>query len=171
LDSPCGSLAWMPLLLNNITNEIPDFKYHGVDVVESIINSSKIRYSNRTNWKFDTLDITSQQLPDGYDLIFSRDAFQHLSLIKIVDALKLLSNSTRSKYLLVGSYVKNGKNSNIRIGEYFSIDLTKHPFNLNDYIEVFDEKTFDSKHLVLYDIQNYLKTVDFDLIYSNIYIK
>ena len=168
VDAPCGSFAWMPLLLKNITNEISDFKYYGVDVVESIINSSKMKYSNRTNWKFDVLDITSHKLPSGYDLIFSRDALQHLPLIKVADALKMISISNDSKYFLVGSYVKNGKNTNIRIGDYFSIDLTKYPFNLNNYIDIFAEMTFDQKHLVLYDIQNYLRNVDFNLIYSNI---
>ena len=118
LDIPCGSLAWMPLLLNNITNEIPDFRYYGVDVVESVINISKVKYANKKNWKLDVLDITSQELPDGYDLLFSRDAFQHLPLIKIANALKMIANAKEAKYFLVGSYVKTGVNVNINIGGY-----------------------------------------------------
>jgi hypothetical protein len=167
LDAPCGSLAWMPLLLDNITNEIPDFRYHGVDVVESIIKLSRERYSNR-KWQLSLLDITSQDLPDNYDLIFSRDALQHLPLTKVVDALKIISKTSGSRYFLVGSYLKSGKNFNIKIGNYFPIDLKKYPFNLDKYIEIFDEETAHLKYLVLYDIQNYLKFVNYSLIYSNI---
>jgi hypothetical protein len=169
LDAPCGSMAWMPYLIENITHDIPIFRYHGVDVVESIINSSKAKYSNKTNWKLEVLDITSQELPDGYDLIFSRDALQHLSLVKVIDSLKLISRTQGSRYLLVGSYLKTGQNKNIEIGDYFPIDLTKPPFNLNKYLEIFDEKTYEFKHLILYDIKNYLRFVNFDQMYYNIY--
>ena len=56
-----------------------------------------------------------QPLPQGQDLIFSRDALQHLPLDY---AFSFLANVKRSgaKYLLVGSYVDGGANVNIRIG-------------------------------------------------------
>jgi hypothetical protein len=169
LDAPCGSMSWMPFLLENITNEIPDFRYHGVDVVESIINSAKIKYSNRSDkWQLSVLDFSQQSLPSNYDLIFSRDALQHLPLVKVLDSLKLMSRTAGARFLLVGSYLKNGSNKNIEIGNYFPIDLTKPPFNLNNYIATFDEQTHEFKHLILYDIENYLRFVNFDEMYYHI---
>jgi hypothetical protein len=111
---------------------------------------------------------TQQKLPSSYDLILTRDALQHLPLVKVADALKQFSRTGKARYLLAGSYVKTGQNKNINIGDYFTVDLTKHPFGLNQTVEIFDEKVPDLKHLVLYDIKNYLSKVNFDLIYSNI---
>jgi hypothetical protein len=42
------------------------------------------------------------------------------------------------------------------------INLLGPPFNLNGYVELISEETRDKKHLVLYDIPNYLSRVDFD---------
>lgn len=87
IDAPCGAMVWMPSLLDNITQSIDTtFKYYGVDIVEKIINQSIIKYSNNNNWKFSILDFTQQNLPDNYELIHTRDALQHLPLVKIVDA-------------------------------------------------------------------------------------
>ena len=165
IDAPCGSMSWIPLLLKNITREIKDFKYYGVDVVESIINASKLRYKDMSHlWKIDVLDFTQQQLPLDYDLILSRDALQHLPLEKVIDALKIFSKTSGAKYLLVGSYLEEvDENRNIQTGDYFAINLMKQPFNLNEYVEIFNEQVPHKKYLILYDIQNYLSKIDFDL--------
>jgi len=68
LDAPCGAMAWMPLLLRQLGNEIENFQYHGVDVVETMIDSLKIKFKNESNWKFSLNDITKQQLPIYYEL-------------------------------------------------------------------------------------------------------
>lgn len=162
----------MPLLLNNITNLDEKFRYHGVDIVESVINKVKKRFGEKKNWKFDSLDITRQPLPTGYDLIYSRDALQHLPLLKVVDALENIANTKDSRYFLVGSYLNSGiserrakinNNNNIRAGDYFSINLTQFPFYLNSTMKNFKEaKDGIQKYLVLYDIPDYLKTIDFE---------
>jgi hypothetical protein len=105
LDAPCGAMAWMPLLLRNLTQQITNFKYHGIDVVESVIDSLKIKYNNETNWLFSLHDVTRQPLPPNYDLITSRDALQHLPLDYCVDALKAYSRTIGARYLLIGSYI------------------------------------------------------------------
>lgn len=105
LDAPCGAMAWMPLLLRNLTQQIANFKYHGIDVVESVIDSLKIKYNNETNWLFSLHDVTKQPLPSNYDLITSRDALQHLPLDYCVDALKAYSHTIGARYLLIGSYI------------------------------------------------------------------
>ena len=166
VDAPCGAMMWMPLLLANLSLETnKHFKYHGIDVVESVINASKNRFANFSEeWKFSVVDFSQQNIPENYDLIFSRDALQHLPLDKVINALEIFSKSKGSKYLAVGSYVKSSSNKNIKVGEYFPIDLTRAPFNLGQYIELIDEKTKDLKHIVLYDIPGYLSKIDYNLI-------
>lgn len=87
LDAPCGSFIWMPYLLNNVSETLGKrgerFRYHGVDVVESIINASIVKYADRKDWQFSVCDFSQQDLPNGYELIFSRDALQHLSFEKV----------------------------------------------------------------------------------------
>ena len=165
LDAPCGSMKWMPLLLTNLSLETNHkFKYCGVDVVESVINKSLYRFKNFSDeWSFKVVDLTEQPLPENYELLFSRDALQHLPYVKVVRALKSFSRTKGAKYLAVGSYPsRQEKNKNIAVGDFFWIDLTTSPFNLKQYVEILDERTPDYKKLIVYDIQNYLSKIDFD---------
>ena len=161
LDAPCGSMSWIPLLLTNISSEIPNFKYHGVDVVNSIIAKSQEKYQHMAPlWRMSTIEISREPLPTGYDLIFSRDALQHLPLLLVIDCLENFARTNRSKYLLVGSYYTYSDNRNIEIGDYFPINLFTWPFYLTKYIQIFNER-YGSKYLYMYDIPNYLRNVDF----------
>lgn len=165
IDAPCGAMAWMPLLLKNLSVKFDKkFSYFGIDIVQSIINTSIHRYSNYSDqWKFSVLDFSEQKLPDNYDLIFSRDALMHLSFKRIINALKLFSSVKGAKYLLVSSYVKKiDRNENIIDGDGFQFDAIKPPFNLVNYTAIYSEDIQDDpKYLVLYDIPNYLSKVDF----------
>jgi hypothetical protein len=59
-----------------------------------------------------------------------------------------------SRYLLVGSYVKAAyDNKDIPVGSYYSIDLLRPPFSVSQPLEVFDEKTVDGKHMLLFDVE------------------
>ena len=113
-------------------------------------------------------DSTKNEIILSYELILSRDGFQHLPLSKTVDALASFSKVKGARYLLVSSYMKNNLNRNIRIGDYFPINLTIHPFNMTEYVSIFKEvnakKGDDQKYLLLYDIPNYLSKLDFDKI-------
>lgn len=80
-----------------------------------------------------------------------------------MNSLKAFSRVKGAKYLLVGSFLgKHGHNENIEIGQYFPINLINPPFNLKNYIRIYNEN--EPKSLILYDIPNYLKNVNFDLI-------
>jgi hypothetical protein len=46
LDSPCGSFHWMRHLMTNISSEIKDFEYHGIDVVEPVIMGLQSEFSD-----------------------------------------------------------------------------------------------------------------------------
>ena len=168
LDAPCGSMSWMPVLLRNlsqITNK--RFRYHGIDVVETIVRKSQIKYANKRlypNWRMSVVDFSRQPVPNGYDLIFSRDALQHLTLDLVVDSLERFAHAQGSRYLLVGSYLLAGNASNVwitSIGEYFPINLTESPFLLTEFIDQFAERDKFQKHLILYDVPNYLRHFDF----------
>jgi hypothetical protein len=162
IDAPCGSMNWVNLILYNLTNEISDFRYYGVDVVESIINASKKRYENMADhWKIEVLDFTTQELPANYDLIFTRDALMHFPYEKTFDALNIFAKAKGAKYLLVGSYLSTKKNKHISIGSFYPINLLEHPFNLTGYVEIYDEHDDEGKSLILYDIPNYLSKIDF----------
>jgi len=54
LDSSCGSMHWMPLVLKEAAaaNNKSDFSFMGTDVVCSLINKHVVTFANQTNWKF-----------------------------------------------------------------------------------------------------------------------
>jgi hypothetical protein len=79
LDSPCGSFIWMNELMKNVSFEIVGFEYHGVDIVGPVITYLQTKFANSNRkWQFNLVDMSAKDanLPDGYDLIFSRDAMQ-----------------------------------------------------------------------------------------------
>jgi hypothetical protein len=97
LDAPCGAVhsSWTGLLLlPRIRKDIPCFRYHGVDIVASVIrnNTKTFQTPRYKDWvKFSEIDLSSADslLPSGVDMIFSRDAMQHLSLQSVGAALSV----------------------------------------------------------------------------------
>jgi len=155
LDSPCGSMHWMHLFLEDVDKIIPNFQFMGVDVVRFLISAHRKRWSNRPNWRFQVCDISICSLPYGYELIFTRDALQHLPYHLIYSFLENVKESD-AKYLLAGSYVqeKSG-NKNIEAGGTFVINLLEPPFSLPAPLEIFAESPdpvpgYARKHLLLF---------------------
>jgi hypothetical protein len=68
---------------------------------------------NDPTWEFGVLDIAKEPIPEGFDLLFSRDALQHLNMGLVLNALENIAR-TKAKYFLVGSY-KEGVNKNINM--------------------------------------------------------
>ena len=163
IDAPCGSMVWIRPLLLNLTRQ-KNFKYLGVDIVESLITQVKHEFPLR-NIDFVQADFTQSFTQNSYELVLSRDGFQHLPLIKIIDALRVFSEIPNVRYLLVSSYLNNLKNKNIRIGDYFAINLTVHPFNMTKHVAVFKEnkaeREIDQKFLILFEME-YLQKFDFE---------
>jgi hypothetical protein len=91
-------------------------------------------------------------------------------MMKIVQFLENISRTKYIKYFLVASYVEQKlPNKNIAVGTYTEIDLIKEPFNLKDYIAIYREmdepsKGPTTKHLILYDIEKHIKSIDFDVL-------
>jgi hypothetical protein len=89
LDMPCGDFAWIQDLLR-INNTLD---YTGYDIVEDIILINNEKYSSN-NIRFFTKDIVNENDFDGFDLVFIRDFFIHISN---EDILKVLYNIKNSK--------------------------------------------------------------------------
>mmetsp|Transcript_5611 Transcript_5611/g.12429 ORF Transcript_5611/g.12429 Transcript_5611/m.12429 type:complete len:480 (+) Transcript_5611:231-1670(+) len=139
IDAPCGSLHWMRRVIPQLG---PGFAYVGNDVACSVIQQLNGYYgSSQDNWRFYCLDVCHQGLLPGYDLVFSRDTLQHLPLEYSFAFLRNVKSSG-AKYLLVGSYIKDGANKDIKLGDYYLINLLAPPFRLRPGpLEVIDEET------------------------------
>ena len=162
-DAPCGGMHWMPTLLRDLRSDFPDFSFLGVDIVRSVIEANQAKFINKTWMQFDVLDFTQTPVSDDAQLIFCRDALQHLPLEKAIDALEMFSKS-KARFLLVGSYIAT-VNQRINAGDYYDINLTADPFSLAGYQHMYREHTQElisapEKHLLLYSI-SYLRGIDF----------
>ena len=125
LDAPCGDFNWMRI----VTNECPNVKYIGGDIVKTMIDANIENYG-KLGVQFVELDITSDKLPK-VDLMICRDCLFHLHEN---DIFKFIDNFINSdiKYLLTTSYPPNefiGTNRVIFPGNWFNINLLESPYN------------------------------------------
>ncbi|KAG1678404.1 hypothetical protein FOA52_015171 [Chlamydomonas sp. UWO 241] len=145
LDAPCGSFVWARLLLSET---FPEMKYTGVDVACNVIDrrQSDEELMAKPNWQFHCVDISHQQLPPA-DMVFSRDAMQHLPIKMVLGFLNQVKVSG-ARWLAIGSYPCASGNKDIRIGDYYPIDLVSPPFNLTGVVQVFSENVWADVGLV-----------------------
>lgn len=152
LDSSCGSMLWMPLLLEKAEEHNPSFRFMGTDVVCTLMDQHRKTFINHTNWDFECIDYANQRLPSGYDLLFSRDSLQHVPLHAVWQFLNNVRTSG-ARYLLVGSYRHSvDGNKEIKAGDVYSVDILKPPFNASQPIEEFEEGDHEGKHMLLFDM-------------------
>jgi len=133
LDMPCGDFAWMQDLLK-INNTLD---YTGYDIVKDIILINNEKYSSN-NIRFFTKDIVNENHFDGFDLVFIRDFFIHISNEDILKVLYNIKNS-KIKFFACLSNKNELLNKNIAVGEHRKINLFIEPFNLNDIFFSFYE--------------------------------
>jgi hypothetical protein len=179
LDAPCGAVSnsWTRQVIIQLSSDIPCFRYHGVDVVESVIqkNTAAFAAARLDRWaKFSQADLSlgSTMLPKGYEIILSRDALQHLTYKGIAGAVDTYCRSD-ARYLLVGSYLDLNENkdlasgNNVGAGGCFSINLRQAPFSFPEPLEAYAEKgkssgpngvvppdPYPRKHLLLYRLKD-----------------
>jgi SAM-dependent methyltransferase len=114
LDAACGDGFWMP--------DMPG--YLGIDVAPEALERAQVRHPERVYLVGDVAT-----LPLGsFDLVFCRDAMQHLPLAdgqRILDAIR----ATGSRWLLASTYI-DGQNEDIAAGDFYSPDLMVEPFRL-----------------------------------------
>lgn len=147
LDAASGDFVWMPEVLKRLPD---DFRYIGCDIVENLITDHK---SNYPQYEFRVLDFVHHDLPQC-DLIFCRDALQHLPVEDIKKALENFSNSG-ARYLLATTHLRQFglRNArNIRHGRCRDRNLLLKPFNLADPIAIFSERDPGHKFLGLWEL-------------------
>lgn len=166
VDIPCGAMAWMHLLLNELEESRPGFRYLGLDIARQVVEQNKQAYADKKNWAFEVLDMSSQEVPaTGYDLALTRDALQHLPCRRVVASLRNLAFSG-VKYLLVGSYNMDGNtNADIPAGSAFYVNLKLPPYSLTpDAVldELNDEQHPENNKLLYLYRTSELQKQDFD---------
>ena len=70
LDAPCGAAAdsWMKLLANKLHQDVPCFRYHGVDVVEDVIRRNAANFTEPPGqlWaRFSAQDLSGEPITHG----------------------------------------------------------------------------------------------------------
>jgi hypothetical protein len=171
LDAPCGSAHWWPPLLRRLRDFNPAFSYTGVDVVKSVVDANRERFKDEfPQASFFAADLSTAELPVGsFDLSLCRDALQHLPLEDAIDVIANIARA-RPRVAAFGSYVENnpgeetGGNVNIRVGEYYLINLRLPPFSMNGTMDVINENSPNAKerkYVLLYSGE-YLSGLDFD---------
>lgn len=147
LDVACGDFVWMPLALERLPQS---FRYLGGDIVPELISQHSAAYPQ---YDFRVIDFVVDDLP-RCDLIFCRDALQHLPIGDIKRALKNFSCSG-AKYLLASTYLRKfgWKNARERrVGKCQHRNLLLKPFNLADPIVIFSEQDPGHKFLGLWKL-------------------
>ena len=167
LDVPCGSSHWWPPLLASIRTFIPCYRYHGIDIVESVISQNKKKYAGDALTSFERVDVSSADLPRNFDLTLTRDALQHLPLLVAIDVIENVARA-KPRLALFGTYLRNETlNFDISVGEYFSINLMIEPFLMTSPEDIITESNSPrpEKFLLLFTGE-YLQTLNFDAMRS-----
>jgi hypothetical protein len=107
VDVPCGDLTWMPEMFSffrgyNVT-------YIGIDIVPSLIEKHRLNFPISS---FFQLDYVKQEIPVEAELIFNREALQHINFYDVFLALHHFSLMQKGRFLLTTSY-ESEENSNL----------------------------------------------------------
>jgi SAM-dependent methyltransferase len=147
LDAPCGDLNWMQHI------DLPVEKYHGLDIVPSVIAENQRRFGNEQR-QFAVADLTRDGLPK-VDVVLCRDCLVHVSF---QDAAAILENfkSTGATWLLLNTYPDVEANRNQFTGRNWRrLNMQLPPFNFPDPIESFpDGGEVDPNQISLWRLQD-----------------
>jgi len=137
VDLACGDMAWMPLVLDELSSTGTRVHYIGCDIVPSLIELHTEKYPDLC---FRHLDFISDSIPKA-ELIICREALQHLPVRDIQLALKKISDSG-ARYFLGTTHprrygIKN--HLNIRPGRCRDRNLMLAPFNLPNPLTLWAE--------------------------------
>ena len=144
IDSPCGDLTWMRTLFPWF--EENGVKYIGVDVVKSEIDNHIEKYKKDfPTFEFFNYNLVTDLLPKA-DMLFSRQALQHMN---VENNVRVLNNwkASGSKWLLQTTYTMDlagmGEKQNfihIDQGTSSLIDFSAEPYNFPPPVEKWKEQ-------------------------------
>jgi 2-polyprenyl-3-methyl-5-hydroxy-6-metoxy-1,4-benzoquinol methylase len=149
LDLGCGDLTWMSRtpFFNNST-----IKYTGVDVVESLINSHKQKYTQHTFLCKDLVYLNDIQ---PVSLIIIRDVLFHLKN----EDIQAIFNNIRDKFDFIAiTSCKNEVNTdNFNKWHFTEKNIHKPPFNRShNYLHRIDEPAFNRLFYIFSHEQFYI---------------
>ena len=141
-DAPCGAMVWTQQFLSDIRKAVPEFRYKGVDIVEHVVQANQATFSHDPLTEITVGDMTEDPVPAGFDMIFSRDALQHLTYKQIHGALRRFAESD-ANWTVIGHYPTSHNVDLAGPGtNHFDINLEAAPFNLKP-----DEVLVENKHV------------------------
>jgi SAM-dependent methyltransferase len=134
-DSGCGDFNWMKYVRMKESVE-----YVGTDIVPSAIRQLRSTYEDiNDQYNFYYSDMVVYPPYKSFDLIITRDAWQHLSNIDRERALKNYENS-KSKYLMASYYEGAWDNSNAVTGHTRYLNLLNAPHYFPQPLELIEDK-------------------------------
>ncbi len=120
-DAPCGDLAWMSVLLQELPME-----YIGGDISPSLVESVR---SSRPSLDIRVFDICQDSFPEA-DVWHCRDCFFHLPFADIRTALENFVQSRIPWALLTSHRGRWHRNLDVAAGGYRLLDLCRPPLSL-----------------------------------------
>jgi hypothetical protein len=143
VDVPCRAHAsWMHLLMRQVENDIPDFKYYCVDPSKHVLKAVQNQMKTFSNGKYVLKQFWKEALPEA-DIVFSWGGLETMKKENVNMFLKLVATSKNHKYFLVGSHsadsiitskTNDGPKSLAR-----ALNLRQAPFSLNRPMRVISD--------------------------------
>ena len=132
LDVGCGDYNWMKEV------DLP-CRYHGVDIVNSVIMANQERYGG-PDVSFACLNAVSDPLPSGFDIVLCREVLFHLSF---QDSMRMLRNiaACDARYLLTTTTPEISRNEDIVSGEFRNLNLLQPPFDFPPPEKIISDST------------------------------
>ena len=132
VDCSCGDWTWM----KEAVKKIP--LYTGIDIVKDVIQSNTHLYGSDTV-KFIHGDSTELlKIIQPVDLSICRHTIEHLNNTQIANLIDSMSKASR--YGIITTTSINGSNIDGEVGGYRRVDLTKHPFSIQDKHNLLDNR-------------------------------
>lgn len=165
IDVPCGDLNW---IFDSWTTDSLHF-YLGLDIARPILAVDRKRFAHHSNKVFQQWDATKCPLPSllvgqerrHFDLVHSRDVFQHLPLEQVGSFIcNVIKSDAR---LFITTTFPQGRNRNVSRGDYYQNNLDEEPFSLpSPKVCVSTHPTIEGDLTCLYELhttafQEYIK--------------
>lgn len=144
LDCACGDATWM---VPYFVRRHPEISYTGCDIVAEVIEQNK---QNHPGVQFLALDLAESPLPQGAELVFSKETLNHMGLEDAQSALQRFA-ATGAKYLLTnvheGAVNEMGLNKKC-FTTYIKYDFELPPFNMRKIASVIEYQGLQTSYVL-----------------------
>ena len=161
IDVPCGAFQWQSTWLKELEEQHSHVfdSYFGIDISREVLKQTQnnIRSLKSSSYVIEIYngDMIQYKLPQNYDVLFCRDALQHLSYNNIWKAIENFKKCN-AKWYIIGGYWP-GFNNDIYDGDYFDFNITQYPFGLMPDRILCEKNSWDhpQKHLFVFSGENF----------------